>query len=156
MEYSNMEMKPSIEPMKAGDEPAVLALLTAAGLPVEDLGAADFEHFQVARRPDGTVVGAVGLEIQGSSGLLRALVMSPDYRGRGLGRRLVESLEAAAQHREIEILYLLTTTAPDFFPKLGYHVIPRTEVPPAIAATTEFKSLCPDTAVCLCRQLSGT
>jgi len=46
-------------------------------------------------------------------------------------------------------LYALTTTAPGFFVGLGFSVADRSDVPPAVRASPEFSSICPDTAVVL-------
>ena len=61
---------------------------------------------------------------------------------------------AAAQARGVTALYLLTTTATTFFQRVGYTAHDRANVPPSIAAATEFSSLCPDTADCLWRDLT--
>ena len=110
------------------------------------------DSFMVAT--DGDVcVGVVGLEIYGSNALLRSLAVKPPHRSRGLGARLVDAIEAEARGRGVTALYLLTTTATTFFHRLGYAARDRTTVPPSIAATTEFSSLCPDTADCMWRDL---
>jgi amino-acid N-acetyltransferase len=50
-------------------------------------------------------------------------------------------------------LYLLTTTAREFFADRGYAEVERTEPPEAIRATTEFADLCPSTAACMRKRL---
>jgi N-acetylglutamate synthase-like GNAT family acetyltransferase len=47
------------------------------------------------------------------------------------------------------MLYALTTTAEDFAAARGFQRIARTDVPQAIAALPQFKTLCPKTAVCM-------
>ncbi|MCJ7641717.1 MAG: GNAT family N-acetyltransferase, partial [Desulfobacterales bacterium] len=86
-------------------------------------------------------------------GLLRSLVVRPSYRGKGLGKRLTHELESIAQQKSIKTLFLLTTTATEFFPKLGYRVIQRNRAPASIAKTEEFKNICPVSAVCLFKNL---
>ncbi|MGR8918854.1 MAG: hypothetical protein ACU85V_04495, partial [Gammaproteobacteria bacterium] len=49
---------------------------------------------------------------------------------------------------------LLTETAAAFFEHLGYSRAPRAAAPATIAATAEFASLCPDTAVCMRRVIA--
>jgi amino-acid N-acetyltransferase len=56
---------------------------------------------------------------------------------------LVSDAEAWATERGIKTLYLLTTTAAQFFSRLGYEAIPRSEAAAAIAATAQFSDLCP-------------
>ena len=72
----------------------------------------------------------------------------------GLGARLVHAIETEARARGVTALYLLTTTARTFFERVGYTAHDRAAVAPSIAATTEFSSLCPDTADCLWRDLA--
>ena len=50
-------------------------------------------------------------------------------------------------------LYLLTTTAVPFFERMGFAAIDRAEAPPAIAATREFATYCPESAVLMRRRL---
>lgn len=138
-----------IGPAAAADAAAIGALLRAADLPDGDF-AAHLAHFLVARHA-GAVVGAVGFEQHGHDALLRSLVVSPAGRGRGLGDRLVRRLAAAAVTAGVDRFYLLTTTAENFFRRHGFAVIPRDQVPAAIAATEEFRSLCPASAVCMMR-----
>lgn len=97
------------------------------------------------------VVGAVGYERHGNDALLRSLVVAPARRGTGLGDTLVQQLAEVAAADGVGQFYLLTTTAEKFFAACGFRVIARDRVPPAIAATEEFRRLCPASAVCLAR-----
>lgn len=138
---------------RPGDVPAIAALLCEAELPHEDF-ATHLAHFLVARRAD-EVVGAVGFERHGRAALLRSLVVAPAQRCAGLGGRLVSRLTAEARRIGVTRFYLLTTTAEAFFAKRGFRQITRSRVPARIAATTEFKSLCPVSAVCMTRPLGA-
>ena len=140
-------------PARASELDAIAGLLSAAALPVEDLDATMLDAFLVATEGEACV-GVVGLEIRESNALLRSLAVEPRHRARGLGSRLVDAIETEARARGVAALYLLTTTATAFFERLGYTAHDRAAVPPAIAATTEFSSLCPDTADCLWRDIS--
>jgi amino-acid N-acetyltransferase len=141
-----------IGPGSARDLPWLRCQLLAADLPAADLDGLLPDGLLVARL-DGRPAGAVGLEAAGADGLLRSLVVAPDARGRGCGRALVAALERLAAGRGIRRLYLLTTTAADFFPRLGYRPTERGRVPPGIAATAEFRELCPAAAACMSRSL---
>ena len=136
------------------DAAAIAALLRDAELPHEDF-AGHLAHFLVARRA-GAVVGAVGFERHGRSALLRSLVVAPALRGNGLGDQLVRRLAAVARRKKVERFYLLTTTAEAFFAERGFQKIARQAVPAAIAATREFNSLCPVSAVCMTRMVAIT
>ena len=139
----------TIAPAAPADGPAIAALLGAAELPHEDI-TPHLGHFLVAR-DGGAIVGAVGLEVYAPDGLLRSLVVAPAHRGRGLGDELVRRIEQAAAEWGVERFWLLTTTAEAFFARRGFRVTPRTGAPAKIAATHEFKRLCPSTAICLTR-----
>lgn len=132
---------------------AVSRLLAACDLPHTDLTEAHLAHF-IVEEDDGRLAGVVGLEPYGDAGLLRSLAVAPSARGRGLGGRLVDALEADARKRGLRRLYLLTTTAEAFFAHRGYTVEDRARVPEAIRGTTEFAALCPSTAVCMKKNLA--
>jgi N-acetylglutamate synthase-like GNAT family acetyltransferase len=135
-----------------GDLAEVRALLDGSALPSSDLSDATTVQFWVVR--DGRrVIGAVGLESFDKTGLLRSLVVSKDARGRGLGGMLVASLEGFARAAGLAELVLLTQTAEAFFAGRGYVVIARANAPVAVRESSEFKSLCPASAVCMSKRL---
>lgn len=136
-----------------GDYPGVVGLLRASGLPTAGLkpGLPDFLVAEVG----GKVVGAVGLEVYGDRALLRSAVVDAGRRGTGVGQDLVETLLQRARSRGVREVYLLTTTAEDYFPRFGFSTISRTEVAPAVRASEEFRGACPDTAVAMRRVLQG-
>jgi len=142
---------PAIRPATAADLPGIRQLLEGKRLPTADL-----EHslpvLFVAQ--DGPMlVGAGGFEVHGESGLLRSVVVADRLRGTGLGRALVESVEAAARQRGLRELVLLTETARDFFARIGYVDIARESAPEAIRSSAEFRSLCPQSARCMSKRL---
>jgi amino-acid N-acetyltransferase len=143
------------ETATAGDRLAVVALLDAAGLPTSDLGAASDLRLRVVR-DRGRVVGAIGLERFGTSGLLRSLVVAPEMRGRGLGGVLVDAVERDARSAGLDALVLLTQTAEPFFAARGYARIERAAAPEAVKTSAEFASLCPASAVTMIKPLDGT
>jgi amino-acid N-acetyltransferase len=131
---------------------AVRALLLRADLPLEGLEAQFPGAFVVAQRQD-EIAGAAGLERHGDVGLLRSVVVAEHCRGRGVGRLLVEDRLQAAVAAGIARVFLLTTTARTYFETLGFAVTARAEVPPALAASTEFARVCPASATCLVSRL---
>lgn len=148
-------MKPAfiIQPYTAGDKADVLKLLSEAGLPTSDLDSDKLRNFLVAREPDGSLAGTVGMEAYQDVGLLRSLVVRSSHHGKGLGALLAAEMEKKARVRGIKIFFLLTTTAIDYFPKLGYQLAQRSSVPNAIAGTAEFQNICPSSAVCYFKNL---
>jgi amino-acid N-acetyltransferase len=133
------------------DLSAVEKLLTASDLPTDGVRE-NFSGFVVAD-DNGAIAGAIGLEKYGSAALLRSAVVSADQRGTGIGRRLVEQLLERAEEAGIDELYLLTTTAEDYFPRFGFAPTTRTAVPAALKASAEFRGACPDTAVVMTRRI---
>jgi amino-acid N-acetyltransferase len=70
-------------------------------------------------------------------------------------RRLTEAALKVATDRGSHTAFLLTTTAENFFPKLGFGRISRDEVPASIQASIEFQSACPASAVVMRKRLAG-
>jgi amino-acid N-acetyltransferase len=120
----------------------VEALLEGVNLPVADLATRPSLQL-LGVREGGRLVGVVGIEACGNVGLLRSLAVTPACRHAGLGARLVSDAEARAAHEGVETLYLLTMSAANFFARLGYETVPRSAAPAAIAATSQFRDLCP-------------
>jgi amino-acid N-acetyltransferase len=145
----------TIREAKPDDLTSVLALLERSTLPTTGVAEA-LCGFLVAES-DGAIVGSVGLETCCDRyALLRSTAVLDDWRGRGVGRRLVEQAIAAAESKGIEALYLLTTTAEAYFPSFGFERIGRDAVPDSIKATEEFRSACSASAtvmtLCLASQ----
>lgn len=130
----------------------VATLLDAAGLPRADIDEAMLANFVAVRR-NGRVAGIAGLEPHGRDGLLRSLVVRDPHRRTGLGRVLVDEVERRAAAHGVRTLYLLTSTAADYFRGLGYCDCPRVEAPVAIRETGEFSTLCPEDASFMCTRL---
>ncbi len=150
---SNDPVGLTIRPARADDLPAILALLEAADLP--RAGVREWlPRFVVAERA-GVVVAAAGLEVYGRAGLLRSVVVSPALRRGGLGGALTDRIAADAAGAGVRVLYLLTTTAASYFPRLGFHPIAREALPEAITASEELKGACPASAVVMERPLAG-
>jgi amino-acid N-acetyltransferase len=129
-------------------------LLADSDLHHEDITTAQLKHFILGW--DGPkLVAVVGLEIKSRSALLRSLAIDAEYRNRGIATRLVGQIEDYAKSMGLGSLYLLTLTAEDFFKKCGYRPIARDSAPAEIQETTEFRSLCPASAVCMVRHLGA-
>ncbi len=144
----------TLEAASPKDEPWIRQLLTLCGLPQEDITPQHLQHFWIIKER-GQIIGVVGLEVLGRSGLLRSLAVDPGYRNRGFASQLIRKAEEYAATLKIQRLYLLTMTAERerFFVKRGYRKIGRNSAPPAIQETTEFQGICPVSSVCMVRQL---
>ena len=133
------------------DEPAIEGLLASAGLPLDGLAEA-FEHGVVARDGQG-LVGAAAVELYGDSGLLRSVVVDSGHRGVGLGGRLVGEAEGVARAAGVRELYLVTETAADWFPRLGYRLIDLETARAAVGTSVEFTLSCAASGVAMRRRL---
>ncbi|NHN42005.1 GNAT family N-acetyltransferase [Halorubellus sp. JP-L1] len=125
----------------------VEALLAANDLPADDVREKP-DAFYVAF-DDGDAVGVGGVEVHDSAGLLRSLVVRDRVRGEGYGTAICDALEREAHDAGVTDLYLLTTTAADFFAARGYDVVDRAEAPDSLQGTAEFADLCPSSATCM-------
>jgi amino-acid N-acetyltransferase len=135
------------------DLDAVESLLSANDLPLDGVKE-NFSSFVVAE-DKGEIAGAIGLEKFGSVALLRSAVVSPEHRGSGVGRRLVEQLLERASDEGIEELFLLTTTAEKYFPRFGFSPTSRSAVPAVVKTSAEFQGACPDSAVVMTRRITS-
>jgi arsenate reductase len=144
----------TIGPALTGDAGDVRRLLAQAGLP--EAGLADpFPGAYVLARRGGEVAGVAGLETYRTSGLLRSVAVAPALRQSGIGRALVADRLAAARERGLEAVYLLTTSAADYFRRLGFSPAPRDEAPADLAASPELSGACPASATCMVMRLRG-
>lgn len=143
----------AIEPLTRRELPKILELLDEADLPAAGVE----EHLDsfIVARDEGALVGCVGMEVYGDVGLLRSLVVRPSTRGSGVGRLLVEALFERAREKGLDSLYLLTTTADDYFSRFGFEAIAREDADPRLQASEEFRGACPDSAICMVRRLSS-
>ena len=146
---------PALRLARPADESAVAALLAAATLPLDGVHDA-LPGFVVAEH-DGRIVGVAGIEPCGPAGehaLLRSVAVATAWQSRGLGRALVTRAIVEAESRGVKALYLLTTTADDYFPAFGFVVTSRDAVPADIRTTAEFREACPASATVMVRASS--
>lgn len=141
----------SVRPATGQDLASVTALLRETGLPTAGV-AESLPHFLVAEH-EGEMVAVAGLELYGSSGMLRSVAVHPTWRGSGLARQLIDRLLADAQQRGIQDIYLMTTTAEHYFPRFGFACIARTDVPGAVKESVEFREACPASALVMRKTL---
>lgn len=134
------------------DDKNIRSLLRSCDLPDDDIGH-HLPNFVVAGH-EGRIVGTIGLEVLGSSALLRSLAVEVSSRRAGLATRLVEVIVERAQQLGVRELWLLTTTAESFFANLGFRTVPRDEAPADIQSTREFRALCPVSAVLMRRRVN--
>ena len=134
------------------DDPAFAELLAAEHLPTDDLAEPGRMVFAY-RTLSGTLVGYAGYELYGADGLLRSLVVAPEARGKGIGTAIVGRLCRRAFDAGARRAWLMTTTAAEFFEKIGFKPVERNSAPEVILATRQAKDLCPASAVVLSRMI---
>ena len=125
-------------------------LLLQHGLPVSDI---DDDKLLYLLMDGEKTIGTAGLEIFDDCALLRSVSVIKEEQGKGFGKVINEQIENYVRESGITCLYLLTTTAKDFFDKQGYCVIKREESPESIKQTAEFNSLCPSSAVVMKKRI---
>lgn len=123
---------------------AARALLAASDLPIDDIDDASISF--VGAFDHDALVGVVGLQACGRVGLLRSLAVAPSHRDHGIARELCERVCGMTGERGMESLWLLTTSAKDYFTRHGFETVPRDEAPEAIRTTAQFTALCPSSA----------
>ncbi|NTX10539.1 GNAT family N-acetyltransferase [Myxococcus sp. CA056] len=142
-------MTVTLRPARPEDLGPVEALLTSAGLPLQGV-ARHLPAFLVAEH-EGAIVGAAGLEVYATGALLRSVVIAPARKGQGLGAKLIHRLVQKAEAEGIGTVFLLTTTAEDYFPRFGFTRIERANLPPEFQASEELRGACPASAVVMRR-----
>jgi N-acetylglutamate synthase-like GNAT family acetyltransferase len=148
-------MTPSLValPLAVWERDGLKAALTRAGLPADDIFTPGPQFWRFST-DDDVPAGFGGIEVHGADALMRSVVTLPPLRGRGVGQGIVRALEAEAIVMKCGTVWLLTTTAREFFGKLGYAAVDRADVPDAIRATAQFSSFCPDSAAVMVRRLA--
>ena len=141
------------EPARPHDLRGALDLLGRSELTEQDV-AEGWGHYFVVREDDGRVVGVAGLEIHGVDGLLRSVAVDPDYRGQGIAASLVEAAMERARQVRLRAVYLLTTTARDYFARRAFADCPREQAPAGIRESWEYRSGCPSTAAFMKRPVA--
>lgn len=141
----------TIEPARPDDFAGILMLLDRCQLP--EAGLADHLGNALVIRDGERIVGSAALELYDRAALLRSVAVAEPLRGQGLGERLTQAaLDLARRHGVIRV-YLLTTTAGEFFPRFGFQQVPRDQVPLGVQASVEFTTACPASAMAMMASL---
>lgn len=131
----------------------MINLLKSNNLPAEDLPK-ELDEFYTAM--DGQrIVGLIGMERYSHYGLLRSMVVHPEYRNKQIAKKLVQLLEQKAASSGIITMYLLTETAEKYFSRNNYQLITRKEVPEPLFRSSEFSHVCPVSATVMKKELQS-
>jgi amino-acid N-acetyltransferase len=133
-----------IRPARQGDQKTIRSLLSGYKLPLDGL---EGTKLWVLELDGGDVVGVAGLELYSNQGLLRSVVVADSMHNHGYGAALANYVIGEARKGRVQELFLLTTTAPEFFKKLGFKKESRAKAVGGIVDSVEFKNACPKTAV---------
>ena len=126
-------------------------LLKKNNLPTEDVTSGT----QIFVMENGNeVIGTIAVEYDFNDALLRSLSVSKEKRNIGLGIALVNFIEDYVKKQGVQNMFLLTTTAANFFLKRGYKIIERSNVSNFIKQTSEYAAVCPASASVMKKILS--
>jgi len=136
----------------ASDLQDILELLTRVNLPIEGVEE-HLEHY-ILYKEGHNITGVIGLEVYEGAGLLRSLAITPEFQGKGLGSALTKKILSHAKDIGCKEIYLLTTTAKDFFVRFNFTIITGEQVNPVVKNSVEFQGVCPSTATIMKMSLS--
>jgi amino-acid N-acetyltransferase len=137
----------------ARDIDVVEALLEREHLPLDGLRRADTV---LVARAGNRIVGSAAVELYQEGALLRSVAVDAEHRGSGIGGALTRMAIDIAKRRGVPAMYLLTTTAERFFPRFGFKIVDRADVPAGVTASEEFVHACPSTAIVMRKFLTPT
>jgi amino-acid N-acetyltransferase len=141
----------SIETAQPEDLDAVLRLLAQHHLPPD--GLRDHLATTLVAREGGEVVGSAALEVYDDGVLLRSVAVALRRAHHGLGRALTDAALQLARDLQAPAVFLLTTTADQYFARFGFDRIDRADVPAGVQTSIEFTSACPTTATVMRKAL---
>lgn len=99
----------------------------------------EIEHFRVIER-DGMIVACAALYPFGNdSAEIACVATHPDYRGKALGERLLQSLESEAKTKGIDQLFVLTTQTAHWFQEQGFAAAEPDSLPSEKAGLYNFQ-----------------
>jgi amino-acid N-acetyltransferase len=139
------------DPADLEDLPGVYRLLTECDLPSSDLISSQVRIWVLRKGQD--IIGTIGLELYGDHGFLRSFAVTQPYRKLGMGGRLIDTLIEFSRSQGVHTLHLLTTSAENYFEKIGFKKWDRTEAPETIRGNAQFSTLCSSAAVYMNRKL---
>jgi amino-acid N-acetyltransferase len=125
---------PEIRKAALTDIPRLLGLVNAYASQGIMLPRTEFEMAEnirdfLAAFDEGRLVGCGALHFYTpTSGEIRSLAVEPGLKTKGIGRSLIEGLEAEARGEDLHSLFAFTYV-PGFFRKLGFEEVDRGELP---------------------------
>ncbi len=130
-----------ITPIDQADYASLAKVLAENNLLSGDLDSANKKFFAF-EDSSGWRVGIGGLEIYGTSAILRSFFTVAAHRNTGLGGQMLEELLGVARRLGISDVYLFTVSAEDFFARHQFEPVRRENAPFAITASRQFIEHC--------------
>jgi len=122
------------------DRDSLFRLLEQGALPWTSLDPARHSVFIVrAAAESEPALGCVAIELYGADALLRSLAVAGSARGHGLGRRLTEEALMEAARLGARQVWLLTTTAQEFFARAGFEASERAAAPVSLHGSEQWE-----------------
>ena len=137
----------AIRPLEKSDLGSVKQLLASRKLFYSDISSDLLTNFFAYYSPTvggEQVLAVIGWEVFADCVLLRSLATRSN--GLGLGSQLVTFAEQKICNIPRKTIYLLTTTAKNYFQRLGYQLCARETAPLSIQRSSQFSNLCPASA----------
>lgn len=141
----------NIVPASQNSFTAAIDLLKKNSLPTEDIDPGT--QLFVVEEGD-KVIATVAVEYDYDNALLRSLSVSQEKRKTGIGAELVNFIEGYVQKQGVQNIFLLTTTAAEFFSKRGYKIIDRSNLPEFIKNTKEYSVFCASSSALMKKNLT--
>ena len=138
-------------PATDSDRSGIAQLLRAYDLPASDISA--HLHNFIVVEDEASLIAVGGYEDCEQFGLIRSFAVKAEYKGQRIAERIFDQLTEAAVDSGKQQFYLLTTSAADYFLRLGFAICEREAVPECIKATKQFSELCPGCATVMVRDL---
>lgn len=113
------------------DLAALRTFLTAQGLPTEDILVTGTVYW-IAEAATKEIIASAGLEFGSEAGLLRSVATAEAHRGKGLGKRMVDTALEKARSRGRRHVYLFSTGAGSYFAGMGFVESPVEELVAAL------------------------
>lgn len=141
MNLDDIRIRAALEP----DLDDVLSLLIDEDLNIDGVHE-NIGNFVVATE-NKVLVGCGGAEAFQFVALIRSIVVHPDQRSRGIGRRIVREMLDRLSSRGLREFYVVTEDAEPWFRKRGFKPCDRDEVHPQILESTEVSNASDDAVI---------
>jgi amino-acid N-acetyltransferase len=147
-----LKKSPEIKPADEVEFIQVLTMVEDLGLQSEGLRP-DMPFLAVAVI-DSEIVGCAALEVEDRLGLIRSVGVGLRFQGMGLGNRLVTAVLEHAADIGLKAVYLLTTTAEEYFPRFGFERLAGGPLPAIVTGSAEYSTCVAESATVMRKELN--